>query len=336
METGYYADISVDRQSNSAVAGFFTNHKVGSFSTEQYEDQSRLTQLVSNNLRGQLKNMKINLAQNLAERKQVYRMLGNTATRLRLAYGAFKRGNLPEIVKTLSLKDGQPWTRNLASNWLEYQYGWKPLLGDVYQATLKYFGNPRPKVFWVSSSDGRARYTELNLDYTGYTYKNTDIASTRVRGVVFYEVTSSNLATLSEYGVFDPLLLAWELLPYSFVADWFTNVGGYLQGLNLSGLTFHKGYWNVHKKREYSTSTSAKFAFSVPRPPPYEFPPGTPGYNGAITTKLHQFERIKMSSFPSGYLILKENPLTEVRVANALSLLRVAFSDSAPDLRRKT
>lgn len=42
----------------------------------------------------------------------------------------------------------------------------------------------------------------------------------------------------SNTGVDDPLLVLWELVPYSFVADWFANIGSFIDSLNAyEGLT---------------------------------------------------------------------------------------------------
>jgi len=43
-------------------------------------------------------------------------------------------------------------------------------------------------------------------------------------------------------GLYDPLSVAWELVPFSFVADWFIPIGTYLDNLaaipNISALTW--------------------------------------------------------------------------------------------------
>jgi hypothetical protein len=33
-------------------------------------------------------------------------------------------------------------------------------------------------------------------------------------------------------GIFNPLLIGWELVPFSFVVDWFIPVGSYLEGID--------------------------------------------------------------------------------------------------------
>lgn len=51
--------------------------------------------------------------------------------------------------------------------------------------------------------------------------------------------SSAALAAQTGFGVTDPLLLAWELTPFSFVFDWFIDVGSWLEAMSsLNG-------WNV-------------------------------------------------------------------------------------------
>lgn len=44
--------------------------------------------------------------------------------------------------------------------------------------------------------------------------------------------TDGVAARLAPYGLTNPLLTAWELVPFSFVADWFVNVGDTIASLD--------------------------------------------------------------------------------------------------------
>jgi hypothetical protein len=56
-------------------------------------------------------------------------------------------------------------------------------------------------------------------------------------------VDNSTYLRLKDVGVTNPLLTAWEVLPYSFVLDWFIGVGDFLEAANAwtGGYTFKAG-----------------------------------------------------------------------------------------------
>lgn len=61
-----------------------------------------------------------------------------------------------------------------------------------------------------------------------------DVSGKRMWGVksgAVTVVTDPQLLRASQYGLTSPLSLAWELLTLSFVIDWFTGIGSFIQGL---------------------------------------------------------------------------------------------------------
>lgn len=51
--------------------------------------------------------------------------------------------------------------------------------------------------------------------------------------------------TLSKFSSLNPISIAWEMMPFSFVADWFYDVGGYMRNLESSivfGSLFDSGF----------------------------------------------------------------------------------------------
>lgn len=133
--------------------------------------------------------------------------------------------------------------------WLEYQYGWKPLLADIYGAAetmANLHVDPPPLRITAMASATRqaqgvdfARYLVNGAEYLAeidYT------CSGKTRYILEVAEDSKVLQSLQTVGLTNPLLLAWEILPYSFVADWFFPLGNYLQQLEYArGLTFVRG-----------------------------------------------------------------------------------------------
>lgn len=147
------------------------------------------------------------------------------------------KGQVPGSLKHL------PASRRLADGWLELQFGWIPLVGDVYAAVDAYrnkavSGQPVQsygrigKPIHLSTNGSYAFFPKLSAfaDYSGS-------ASVKYYG----QVSNPTLYTLNQLGLANPLKLAWDLMPYSFVVDWFLPIGQILAylggGLGLGSLT---------------------------------------------------------------------------------------------------
>lgn len=145
-----------------------------------------------------------------------------------------------------------------ANAWLEVTYGWTPLVGMLYDwAGVAQNGLSSPK------SVGRVR-SKKEQSFPVYAYERTYLNSywhTEHRGVVdakagitlTYSIINPAVVKLDHLGLADPTSVAWELVPYSFVVDWFMPVGDTLRALSAyKGLAINgTGFVKV----EYSLST---------------------------------------------------------------------------------
>jgi hypothetical protein len=60
--------------------------------------------------------------------------------------------------------------------------------------------------------------------------------------------TDQTVASLRDYGLINIAENAWELIPFSFVVDWFVGVGDFLHNITaLAGLTFENGSITRHR-----------------------------------------------------------------------------------------
>lgn len=125
--------------------------------------------------------------------------------------------------KALSSKDP-------ASQWLAFQYGWLPLMSDIHEGVLA-IGKMRQEFEMTV----RVRASSKDV----YHPANQRLDCERTAGVsrkyVLKEPPSANL----QLGLIDPLSVAWELVPFSFVVDWFLPVGSFLE--NLAVLPYLQG-----------------------------------------------------------------------------------------------
>jgi len=75
---------------------------------------------------------------------------------------------------------------------------------------------------------------------------------------VWIEVNSQSLTAAQQAGLTNPALVAWELVPYSFVFDWVCSVGDWLTALTaLNGLTIVRTLDETINEFRYSRTDPA-------------------------------------------------------------------------------
>jgi len=136
-----------------------------------------------------------------------------------------------------------------AESYLEYVYGWKPLMQDIFGVIelMKEQGKS-PLLLHATAK------AEQQAELPGFTYDNVSDKSytTLVAGTEHTRVSCSlwayvdpqwvGLRALNQLGLLNPASLAWELVPWSFVVDWILPVGSVLSAFTArAGLQFVDG-----------------------------------------------------------------------------------------------
>lgn len=140
--------------------------------------------------------------------------------------------------KDLNLQD-------VSSMWLALQYGWKPLLTDVYEAA-KYIEQVTAPPRVLKSVFGKSQPTYYLDDAAtlggGYSFMMAMDVRRSYR--VYW---TEQLSTTRSLGLENPLSVAWEVTPLSFVVDWFIPIGTYLDNLSI----IPKLTGNFHRSTKY-------------------------------------------------------------------------------------
>lgn len=275
-----------------------------------------------------------NIALNVAQIQQTIDLIGGSAVRIAGSLRALKGGNLPKAAKLLwqnqrvRLRPGAKFstTSSLASNWLELQYGWKPLLSDIrgsMEALARYnFANAAVKRVAASASIKTDEVIPITTnDFDPTTVGTLSIEARDVCRIgVRYRLASPLTAFLAQTGFTNPLNLAWELIPFSFVVDWFLPVGNYLETIGRwGGLEFLDGFQTnfIRKRTLGRTYFSGKYKAS------------DEGWHtdryGLYSSFWLKHSRVRLTSFPGANLPELRNGLNVTRSLNALALLRVVF-----------
>lgn len=123
------------------------------------------------------------------------------------------------------------------SDWLQYRYGWRTLvmdLQDLVQAIRR-----------LNSGKKRTRYS----DRSGTTFETSKASEWQTSG--FYGDRTHSLSDTISSGFrgsvtadieipdfqINPLITGWEVIPYSFVLDWFISVGKALAAISFLSLS---------------------------------------------------------------------------------------------------
>lgn len=140
------------------------------------------------------------------------------------------------------------------SRWLEYRYGWQPVAMSVYDGLdiLHKENLERVRTIVATSKrniTGKAPFNEGTVIGTLQGSHEWD-GFERCRLVV--EMYTPG-AGIWDWTSLNPSVIAWELLPLSFVADWFVSVGdslSYLENWLLWKNQFRSGYITYSGKGE--------------------------------------------------------------------------------------
>lgn len=220
-------------------------------------------------------------------------------------------------------RGNQPITKDFLGNaWLEYSYGWKPLLNDVYDhANALAYQMTEHQNLWIaekaSASEKKAFYRSYNQNESR---SNSDVTEIEVRCTYGVRYSRDNVTAFDTFGLNNPALVAWELVPFSFVVDWFLPIGNALENLtSTSGLVFHGGYINV-KRTEKTTSVVRSRETSA-----FNGGTRTPGGSGTCSTEYVSFSRDALSSFPVPAMPSFKDPRSFSHAASAISLLNSLF-----------
>jgi len=269
-----------------------------------------------------LKDQKVNLAQAFAEREQLVKLFYDTANTIVHGIEAFRKRNPKYLWDYISRNEGKGRRGgSIPQKWLELQYGWNPLMADITGSADKIAQQSGQKFrASVKATVGRHDRTEWYKwsDFgPGLIITGESKVETKVR--LDYVLENPILATLAQVGITNPISLAWELFPYSFVVDWFTDVGGWISSMDAAlGWDFKGGTKTVYQRLdEAATGWTRPFNDGYQIYSGY----GAPSYSDHSM----QMSRTVYLSSPLPRFPGLKNPMSSGHIANALALLATSF-----------
>lgn len=202
--------------------------------------------------------------------------------------------------------------RATTNRWLEYQYGWHPLMQDIKtivealkDQSKKFNGSRVSATRNVSYEESLPAFYPQSVGALAQVQGSiTSGAKVRLDAVI----TDLDTYLLDKVGLANFGLLLWEIVPFSFVIDWIMPIGNVIQAFSAGlGLTFLGGSQTVYTKAELDVTWTA-----------YGFTSGSP-----LGVKIQSLTnwRTTFLSMPMPKFYMKDLSSSLTRVATAYSLL---------------
>lgn len=232
------------------------------------------------------------LAVSVMQRKQAYDMVCSRLIQFHSFLSAVRRGHLGKAARVLGVthdpRSPSNWrskSRSFSGTVLEYQFGWAPLLADVQDSYDTLTSTDLPQgVLRARGQSGVLTWTN-GVVPSAYAYERVDET---VRIVIqhrsVWSITGSDALLAYQLGFTNPWKAVVEVIPWSFLVGWFTNLETVLDALApIHGVSFSQQaltrltyYERKIEKREYfygpvKTGYGKGFVFTrelVPLPGP--------------------------------------------------------------------
>lgn len=187
-----------------------------------FDDNDQIT--LVNKLRDKVRGSSFDLSVFLGEGRETLKLITSSALKLAEFGWYLRKGYIKQAVNVLFTGRQLPQVakhKTISENWLTLQYGVLPVLSDMkegaeqlahilsYPKTEKYSVRIRRE----AEANGSHRYSTAKKSLS--------------RNLTAYVTEPESLIRLS--GLLDPEIVAWELVPFSFVSDWVIPIGDYLR-----------------------------------------------------------------------------------------------------------
>ena len=194
-----------------------------------------------------LSNSKVDVMTTIVQAKSTLATIVNAGNDFIALYQSSRSKRMSQVNTILKSRGKQPLSakkqkklNSLAPDkrWLELQYGWKPLLGDIRTALEAMADDKAKPVLLVAR--GIASYSPMLANLNAEINSGQGMEKLKA----YYLIKDDgSLRRAAQWNLGSNLLLTgWELVPYSFVLDWFVPFGDlFTQVSSAKGLHFVSG-----------------------------------------------------------------------------------------------
>jgi len=265
------------------------------------------------------------LGENLATMGQTVRLLANPLTYIVNKIRFIRNTRSWDVfIRQVGVDALSHRPTDVARRYLEYVYGIKPLMQDVYDTVhiLKEMSN-KPLLIRGRGVSKRYASGPVTVYDEGFNGSWTQVqfnTKSEVRCNLWAQVdpNSPGIRALNQLGLANPASLAWDLMPWSFIIDWVLPIGSVLQALTAShGLTWVDGSVSCRLKGRGTYAQHLNFDTREQTGISHSNATGIINYDG--------YNRQTLGSFPMPGLWLDQDPMRGDRPLKALALSVLAL-----------
>lgn len=298
---GFYRATVLDGYENS---GYYTNGP----------SMSSVTSIATNNVLDKVRNTEIDLGVTLGEYKETAEFFTNAVNKTVNSYRSFRRGDVSAALRHLTGRRNSDW-RDIpgvaANSWLAYTYGLRPLIKDVNEVydRLHRGYQGQPGVVKVRSTHKETVDVVNNQQDSAFNGQISEWhGQISASAEVGFTVSNPFIRQLDQVGVLNPVSVAWELVPFSFVVDQVYPIGDALMNLlPPQGVDFVEG-WVSQKSIGSSTHRT-------------DFANPSPGWHTVCQTVEVYKNRYLLTDFPAYKVIKPDFRSSAEKIATGLALL---------------
>lgn len=193
----------------------------------------------------------VNLAMTLAFMGPTLNMLWQRLISIADVLDAVKARDWKKVYRLLRVPGYKPGKR-AADYTLEVQFGWRQLIADVIgicEALEKGLLDEHMYVYGkAGAKSARPFYHVREKFYTTYTVGDVVHSGTREEFhsmTMVFKVRNPAMQLLSQIGLTNPFVLAWDVIPWSFVVNWVIPIGDWLESIDSTvGLDYLGGTYS--------------------------------------------------------------------------------------------
>lgn len=264
--------------------------------------------ICKNKLNQKARESPVNLGVSLGEYRETAELFLGAAKRIVPLAKAVKKFDFSLALKTLTGRKNDRASdaaKAAADAWLGWSYGVRPVMSDVYGSMQKLSEN-RDELYELHTVRASHRANLSGVSYGSNKYYRSSIeAQARVTGKYSFYVENPLLFELDRLGVLNPVSIGYELIPFSFVLDWFIPIGGYLSGVvPPPGVHSVRGYTYLKASGLYVQSTD------IPQ-----------GWHTWLESKEVIKDRRVFTGFPDYTLVVPDLSLSKAQIGSGLALL---------------